>query len=178
MKIIAIAAAIGLTLLLAGCTGAGSSSSGASESQSVPQEPAAVATAQQSDAASTMHEDNEGEAAEMRLSIDGTEADVAWEDNRAVTELKALAADGPITVELHMYGGFEQVGPLGTSLTASDVQMTTEPGDIVLYAGDQVSIFYGSNTWAYTKLGHITDKTADEMTDLLGNRDASITIAV
>lgn len=112
----------------------------------------------------------------MMLSIDGIDVDVAWEENQAVDDLKALAADGPIVVELHMYGGFEQVGPLGTRLTASDEQMTTEPGDIVLYAGDQVSIFYGPNSWAYTKLGHITDRTAAEMATLLGNGDVSMTL--
>ena len=114
----------------------------------------------------------------MRVSIGGTEVDVAWEDNLAVADLRALAEEGPVTVELTMYGGFEQVGPLGASLTASDVQMTTEPGDIVLYAGNQISVFYGPNSWAYTKLGHITDRTAGEMADLLGNGDTSITIAI
>ncbi|MDO5107480.1 MAG: cyclophilin-like fold protein [Coriobacteriaceae bacterium] len=179
MKRMMIAVAIGLTLLLAGCANAGSTPSSpasSSGSQSAPQEPTAATSAQQSDVTSAAHEDNEGEAAEMRLSIDGTDVDVAWEDNQAVAELKALAADGPVTVELHMYGGFEQVGPLGTTLTASDEQVTTSPGDIMLYAGDQISIFYGTNSWAYTKLGHISDKTAEEMTALLGNGDVSITI--
>ena len=114
----------------------------------------------------------------MRLSINGTDVSVAWEQNQAVDDLKALADEGAIVAELHMYGGFEQVGPLGASLTASDEEMTTEPGDIVLYAGDQISIFYGSNSWAYTKLGRITDKTADEMAALLGNGDVSITITI
>ncbi len=113
---------------------------------------------------------------EMRMSIGGTDVSVEWERNQAVDDLRALAAEGPITVELSMYGGFEQVGPLGSNLTASDTQMTTESGDIVLYAGNQISVFYGPNSWAYTKLGHITDKTANEMEDLLGNGDTTITI--
>lgn len=176
MRNTAIAAAIGLTLLLAGCAGAGSSLAGSSGSQSAPQEPATAMSARQSDAASDMQEDNDEETIEMKLNIAGTDVAVAWEDNQAVAELKALAADGPVTVELHRYGGFEQVGPLGTSLTSSDVQITTESGDIVLYAGDQISIFYGPNSWSYTRLGHITNKTVDEMTDLLANSDVGITI--
>ena len=112
----------------------------------------------------------------MKLNIDGTDVDVAWEENPSVAELMEHAATSPITAKLHKYGGFEQVGPLGTSLATSDRQMTTEPGDIVLYEGNQISIFYGSNSWAYTKLGHITNKTADELTGLLGNGDVSITI--
>ena len=86
-------------------------------------------------------------------------------------------ADAPLTVDLSRYGGFEQVGPLGTTLTASDVQTTTTAGDIVLYSGNQIVIFYGSNSWAYTRLGHITSQTANDMASLLSGRDVSITIA-
>ncbi len=58
---------------------------------------------------------------------------------------------------MSMYGGFEQVGEIGTSLPRNDVQTTTSAGDIVLYSGNQIVIFYGNNSWAYTRLGHITD---------------------
>ena len=75
-------------------------------------------------------------------------------------------------------GGFEQVGSIETSLPREDVQTTTEAGDIVLYSGDQLVVFYGSNSWAYTRLGHITDKTADEMTELLGNGNVTITLSM
>jgi hypothetical protein len=77
-----------------------------------------------------------------------------------------------------MYGGFEQVGGIGKSLPRNDVQMTTSAGDIVLYSGNQIVIFYGSNSWAYTRLGHITDQDAGGMTDLLGNGDVTITISL
>ena len=75
-----------------------------------------------------------------------------------------------------MYGGFEQVGSLGSDLPASDEQTTTEAGDIVLYSGNQIVVFYGSNTWAYTRLGHITDKSPQELEELLGNGDTTISI--
>ena len=76
-----------------------------------------------------------------------------------------------------MYGGFEQVGAIGQSLPRKDSQTTTEAGDIVLYSGDQIVVFYGSNSWAYTRLGHIRDKSAQEMAELLGNGDVTITIS-
>ena len=76
-----------------------------------------------------------------------------------------------------MHGGFEQVGYLGTNLPKNDVQVTTQAGDIVLYAGNQIVMFYGSNSWAYTRLSRITDQTADEMKVLLGNGDVAITIS-
>ena len=75
---------------------------------------------------------------------------------------------------MSMYGGFEQVGSLGTSLPRDDKQITTNAGDIVLYSGNQIVVFYGTNSWAYTRLGRITDKTASEMADLLGNGNVRI----
>ena len=92
--------------------------------------------------------------------------------------LKELADGSPLSISMSMYGGFEQVGPLGTSLKRSDSQMTTQVGDIVLYSGNQIVVFYGSNSWAYTRLGHITDKSASEMADLLGNSNVTLTISM
>ncbi|MBE5788888.1 MAG: hypothetical protein E7325_04440 [Clostridiales bacterium] len=82
----------------------------------------------------------------------------------------------PLTVEMSMYGGFEQVGPIGREIVSNDEQTKTEPGDIVLYSGDQIVIFYGNNSWAYTRLGHV-ELTQAEMTELLGHGDITITIS-
>lgn len=106
----------------------------------------------------------------IQLSIDGTPVPVTWEENASVDELKTLL---PLTVKMSMYGGFEQVGPVGRSIVSNDEQITTEAGDIVLYAGDRIVIFYGSNSWAYTKLGHI-DQAQEEMEKLLGQEDVEI----
>ena len=106
----------------------------------------------------------------IQLSIDGTQVPVTWEENASVDELKTLL---PLTVKMSMYGGFEQVGPVGRSIVSNDEQITTEAGDIVLYAGDRIVIFYGSNSWAYTKLGHI-DQNQEEMEKLLGQEDVEI----
>ena len=75
-----------------------------------------------------------------------------------------------------MYGGFEQVGSIGQSLPANDRQTTTQAGDIALYNSDRIVVFYGSNSWTYTMLGHVSDKSAQEMADLLGNGDTLLTI--
>lgn len=183
MRRAVLALVLGLVLMLVGCAGAeGATSTGASGSQSAPQgSEAPMQEGQQpsqQDAEGAGQTNDDEEVGEMRLSIDGIDVAVEWEDNQAVADLRALASEAPVEVELHMYGGFEQVGPLGVRLTTSDAQMTTAPGDIVLYAGNQISVFYGANSWAYTRLGHITDKSASEMTDLLANGDVSITITV
>lgn len=102
----------------------------------------------------------------LLLTIDGTVVDVQWENNAAVAELYALAQN-VITVNTSAYGGFEQVGSLPQSFSRNDVQTTTQPGDIVLYSGNQLVIFFGSNSWSYTKLGHISGLSADELAALL-----------
>jgi len=117
-------------------------------------------------------------AEKMKMFINGEPVNVDWENNSSVEALKQLAASNEITIQMSMYGGFEQVGSIGTLLPQEDSQTTTEAGDIVLYSGDQMVVFYGSNSWAYTRLGHITDKTADEMTELLGNRNVTITLSM
>ena len=118
------------------------------------------------------------EETDMDMTIGGTPVTVAWEDNASVQALRALCAKGPLTIGLHMYGGFEQVGDIGESLPRDDVQTTTQAGDIVLYSGDQMVVFYGSNAWAYTRLGRITDQDADGMRTLLGNGDMTVTLTM
>ena len=111
----------------------------------------------------------------LLLTIDGTAVDVQWENNATVAELYALAQNA-ITVNTSAYGGFEQVGSLPQSFSRNDVQMTTQPGDIVLYSGNQLVIFFGSNSWSYTRLGHIEGLSTDELTALLDKDIAVIEI--
>lgn len=109
----------------------------------------------------------------LTLTIDGIAVDVQWEDNDAVSELLDYVKDAHIVVHTSSYGGFEQVGSFTQSFSRNDVQMTTEPGDIVLYSGDQLVVFFGSNSWSYTKLGHINLAT-EKLTELLGGESAVI----
>ena len=111
----------------------------------------------------------------LTLQIDGRIIPVTWEENESTAELKRQAAKSSITILLSPYGGFEQVGSLGREYPSSDVRQTAESGDIMLYASSNVVLFYGSNAWAYTKLGHI-DLPADEMTALLGGDAVTISI--
>ena len=114
---------------------------------------------------------------DMQMMIGETPVTVAWENNESVEALKTLAEEG-LTIDMSMYGGFEQVGSIGQSLPRDDQQTTTTSGDIVLYSGNQLVVFYGSNSWAYTRLGHITDQTPAQMKALLGNGDVTITLSI
>ena len=127
----------------------------------------------------TLPESEDTEALDMEtltMKIGDTVVDVTWEDNASVEELKELARSG-LTIQMSMYGGFEQVGPIGQSIASDDEQITTEPGDIVLYSGDQIVVFYGSNSWAYTRLGKI-NLTEEELEDLLSNGDVTVTFSL
>ena len=114
---------------------------------------------------------------QMKMRIGDTPVEVAWENNESVEALKELAQNG-LTIQMSMYGGFEQVGSIGQRLPSQDVQTHTSSGDIVLYSSSQLVVFYGSNSWAYTRLGRITDQSAEEMRELLSRGDVTITISV
>ena len=79
------------------------------------------------------------------------------ENNAAVEELQDMMKEGPVTIQMDDYSGFEKVGPLGRSLTTDNSQTTTNAGDIVLYNGNNIVMFYGSNSWSYTRIGKIDD---------------------
>ena len=92
------------------------------------------------------------EEKDMKLLIDEKELDVSWEDNDSVKALKKLL---PLTISMHEYGGFEQTGSIGSSIVRNDRQIDVVPGDIVLYNGNAISVFYNNSAWSYTRLGHI-----------------------
>ncbi len=128
------------------------------------------------DAYSYPYETEVNDTKTMLMKIGDKSVDVAWEENASVEELKGLAASG-LTISMSMYGGFEQVGPIGKSITRDDKQTTTTAGDIVLYSGNQLVVFYGSNSWAYTRLGRV-NLSENELKELLSNGDVTITLSV
>ena len=143
-----------MLLLLSGCTGAQETvaDTGSKVQEATKQENKSVAEPKKEQA--------------MKLIIDDKVVPVTWEQNASTVALQKLL---PLTIKMSPYGGFEQVGDIGQNITSADKQITTQYGDIVLYAGNKLVIFYGSNSWAYTRLGHI-DMSKQELTALL-NRD-------
>lgn len=124
---------------------------------------------------------NESEADDeeenMKLYFNDIEIPVVWEDNQTVQELMEEAGKGDIVVQMSMYSDNEQVGSLGKSYTSDDKHTTTHNGDIVLYSGDKIVVFYGSNSWAYTRLGKMNIPEGD-VTELLSNGDITLKIAI
>lgn len=119
-----------------------------------------------------------GDISEMKMivNVNGTEFKATLENNSAVETLVRMIESNPLELDLWDYGGFEKVGALGFSLPSSNRQITTCSGDIVLYQGNQIVMFYGSNSWSYTKLGHIDDLRGWE--DALGRGNVTVILSV
>lgn len=112
----------------------------------------------------------------MKVSVGEYTFSATLENNAAVSELIAMMKKAPVVLDLNDYGEFEKVGPLGTKLTRSDEQTTTDCGDIVLYNGNNIVVFYGSNSWSYTRIGKIDDLT--DWTKALGGGNVTLTFSL
>ncbi|MBD5361161.1 MAG: hypothetical protein HDR87_10715 [Bacteroides sp.] len=112
------------------------------------------------------------------LKVGGNTMTATLTDNEATRELTKLLEQDDITIRMSDYGGFEKVGALPQSLPTSNTQITTAPGDIMLYQGNQMVIFYGSNSWSYTRLGKIDGATVSNLRQFLGNGDIVLTLSL
>lgn len=112
----------------------------------------------------------------MNITVNGRNFTATLEDNAAVDELLEMLKNGELTLSLNDYSGFEKVGSLGTDLPTRNQQTTTQAGDIVLYNGNQIVMFYGSNAWSYTRLAHVDDLTG--WADALGSGDVIVTLSL
>ena len=112
------------------------------------------------------------------IKVNNNVLNIELEENSVTIELKERLKNGDIIVNAHEYGGFEKVGDLGFSLPREDKNITTSAGDIVLYQGNQISLFYNSNSWSYTKLGKIQNISSNELKNILGNGDVTITFTL
>ena len=173
-RMIRMALVLGLVFSLSAC-GSARASSGLQTGPGAQKAETAAETISEPKTDNTVAE--EEQKTMLQMKIGETKVSVSWEDNDSVAALKELCKDAPLTIQMSMYGGFEQVGSIGTRLPSNDAQTTTSAGDIVLYSSNQVVVFYGSNSWAYTRLGHITDQDAAGMASLLSNGNVTITIS-
>ncbi len=116
----------------------------------------------------------------IKITVSEKTLPVQIEDNVATKALVAALREAPITYEADDYGGFEKVGPLGRTLPTSNSQITTQPGDVILYSGNQIVLFYGNNSWSYTRIGKMEYGTLDELKSFLyaGKGKISVTLSL
>ena len=115
---------------------------------------------------------------QIKISISGKTLPIDLVSNDAVKALATALRTAPITYTASDYGGFEKVGPLGRSLPASDTQITTQAGDVILYGGNQIVLFYGSNSWRYTRIGKIQSASLEELKTFLKAGEGSVEVTL
>ncbi len=114
----------------------------------------------------------------LAITANGTTMTATLEDNSSAGAFAEMLREGPVMVSAHDYGNFEKVGPLPQSLPTNDEQITTQPGDVILYQGNQITIYYDQNTWSFTRLAHIDGATREGLLSMLGDGDVEITFAL
>ncbi len=114
----------------------------------------------------------------LKITVGDKELIATLDDNVGVELLKELIRNNPLTINMNDYGGFEKVGYIGTNLPTNDQRITTKTGDIVLYQGNSIVIFYDSNTWSYTRIGKIENITKDKLISVLGTSEVTLTLSL
>ena len=115
----------------------------------------------------------------IRLTLDnGTIFTATLAENSSAEALKALLAEDDLTIEMSDYGNMEKVGPIGQSLPRNDEHITTSPGDLILYQGSNLVIYYATNTYTFTRLGKIDNVTQAELKSALGEGGVKVTLSL
>lgn len=114
----------------------------------------------------------------MKLQIGDNTFTATLSDNSSAEALAEMLKEGPVTVKMKDYGSMEKVGSLGSDLPRNDEQITTEPGDIILYQGSAIVIYYAPNSWNFTRLGKIDDVTQEELLNALGKGNVNVTFSI
>lgn len=162
-----------LYLLLA-VLGLSACGNGSSPADSAPSPSQSVISEQES----SKSQDNSSSQEEpmLKITVGDQELLATFADNSSAEEFQDLLAQGPVTISMDDYGGFEKVGSLGTTLTRNDTRITTQPGDVILYQGNQITIYYGTNTWNFTRLAKINDST--DLQAKLGTGTVQVTFSL
>lgn len=163
---------LGLFLPLTAC-GTGSPDAPAAQSQTTAEPTNTAQTETQSAAQATALQGDQ-----LYLTVGKTTFVAEFADNSSAEALKDLLSDTPLTLQPHDYGNFEKVGNLGHNLPRNDEPITTEAGDLILYQGNQFSIYYAENSWNFTRLGKIQNVTSDELKAALGSGDVTVTLSL
>lgn len=160
-----------LLLAVLGLSGCGN---GSSPADSPPPPSQSVISEQES----SQSQDNSSSQEEpmLKITVGDQELLATFADNSSAEEFRELLAQGPVTISMDDYGGFEKVGSLGTTLTRNDTRITTQPGDVILYQGNQITIYYGTNTWNFTRLAKINDST--DLQAKLGTGTVQVTFSL
>ncbi len=116
--------------------------------------------------------------AEFYITANDTTFTANFADNDSADVFREKLREGDLTINMSDYGSFEKVGSIGTTLPRKDTQISTTTGDVMLYQGDQIVIFYGTNSWSYSRLGKVDGASAEDLLSAFGSGDAAITFSL
>ena len=114
----------------------------------------------------------------LYLTINGTTMAATLVDNSSTQALVAALQSADIVYEAHDYGNFEKVGPLGQSFPQNNEDITTTAGDLILYQGSNLCIYYAQNTWDFTRIGHIDGATSDNIRAFVNAGGGNVTVTL
>lgn len=173
-----------MLLLLTGCSSTGPAEAGTSEASGSTEEtslPTVTEPAYENEASEPYNSKSslpEGTDRMFYAHVNGKVLKILAAENSSADAFLDLLKSGDVPVEMHDYGSFEKVGPLGTTLPRNDEQITTGPGDVILYQGDQITIYYDVNNWSFTRLGKVQDLSQAELKDILGSGNVTVTFSL
>lgn len=166
-------------LLLTGCGAAKALETAPdAEAVSVPAAQETPVPQELPEAAAAEPAEKEAEGRMFYACVNGSVLPVLAAENASADAFLTLLQGGDVRVDMHDYGSFEKVGPLGTELPRTDEPITTEPGDVILYQGSQITIYYDVNTWNFTRLGKVQGLSQQELKEILGEGDVSVTFSL
>ena len=114
----------------------------------------------------------------LYLTINGTTMAATLVDNSSTQALVEALQTADIVYEAHDYGNFEKVGPLGQSFPQNNEDITTTAGDLILYQGSNLCIYYATNTWDFTRIGHIDSATSDNIRAFVNAGGGNVTVTL
>ena len=120
----------------------------------------------------------ESESVRIQITVGDTTLTAIPEGNSSAEAFIALLQKGPVTIQMSDYAGMEKVGPLGTNLPRNDTHISVDAGDVILYQGNQITIYYGTNAWSFTKLATIESATKEGLLEVLGSGDVDVTFSL
>lgn len=120
----------------------------------------------------------ESESMKIKITVDDTTLTAVPEENSSAEAFLAMLEEGPVTISMSDYAGMEKVGPLGRNLPQNDAPISVDAGDVILYQGNQITIYYDTNTWSFTKLATIEGATKESLLDVLGSGDVTVTFSL
>lgn len=184
MILAALTVMTGLVLTLTGCGQSAASPAGETGIEDSTQAQMVSTTENRVMATGTALSGGSGEAETekeedfMRITVGDRVLTAVLADNSSAEALKEILMAGPLTIDMSDHGNMEKVGPIGQSLPTNDEQITTGPGDIILYMGDSLVIYYDTNSWNFTRLGKIQDVTQAELKEILGGGNVTVTLSL